>query len=190
MAPLSDGIRTPRFWQSVLGESIGTLFFVLLGCGAWIETSGADPSHIRIALTFGILYAVMMYCFRYVSGGHINPAITLAALATKKISILRAILYIIAQSIGAIVGAALLLGFTPSKHQAHLGASIPQDGVSAEQAFAVEFITTLIFAFVWVACADRVKGEDNPPAVQPFVIGLTLVAAELYAVSTGLCFSP
>ena len=187
MAPSSDGIRTPRFWQSVLAESLGALFLVLLGCGSWIETAGDktnyNPSHVRIAFTFGLLYAALVYCFRYVSGGHLNPAVTVAALATKKISILRAILYIVAQSIGAIVGAALLRGFTPNKHQEYLGASIPQDGVSAEQAFSVEFVATLVFTFVWAACHDKVEGEENLPAIQPFVLGLTLVAAELYAVS-------
>ena len=87
MAPSSDGIRTPRFWQTVLAESVGTLFLVMIGCGSFVDPSNAPPKDnpdkimppnaLRVALSFGLTYGVLVYALRYVSGGHLKYRATI-----------------------------------------------------------------------------------------------------------------
>ncbi len=63
---------------------------------------------VQIGLCFGLIVATMVWCIGHISGGHINPAITVALLITRKISVIRAILFVIAQAVGAIMGAGFL----------------------------------------------------------------------------------
>ena len=66
------------------------------------------PSMVQIALCFGLIVGTMVRCIGHISGGHINPAVTVALLVTRKISVVRAVLFVVAQCIGAMIGAALL----------------------------------------------------------------------------------
>jgi len=206
MSPVSDGVRTPKFWQALVGECVGTIFLVLVGCGSFITpkvmssgngtesivtTSGSTPDPVRVAFAFGVTYAVLIYVLRYITGGHFNPVVSLAAAITRKVSLLRAILYCVVQVIGGILGAAILFACSPPSHRSNLGATVPQAGVGQDQAFAVEFFGAMVFLFVVTACRDLCKGEDNPPYTHPFVMGLTLIAVELFAVPiSGGSFNP
>ncbi len=71
---------------------------------------GADyaPTMVQIAFCFGLIVATMVWCIGHVSGGHINPAVTVTLLITRKISVARAVLFVAAQCVGAIIGAAFL----------------------------------------------------------------------------------
>ena len=64
----------------------------------------------QIALGFGFSIMALIQMIGHVSGGHINPAVTIAMAVTMNISILKAIAYVIAQIIGAIIGAYILKG--------------------------------------------------------------------------------
>ena len=72
--------------------------------------SSSDVDLIIISLAFGLSIAVLTQCFGHISGGHFNPAITMAKMLTCKVSPVRGVLYLIAQAGGAIAGAALLYG--------------------------------------------------------------------------------
>ena len=83
-----------------------TLFQVLIGCGSCL---GAEADFVRIALAFGVTVATMAQSIGHVSGCHINPAVTAGLLVGRKIGIIKAICYIVAQCLGATIGAGLLL---------------------------------------------------------------------------------
>ena len=70
-----------------------------------------------VALAFGLTVLTMVFALGHISGAHFNPAVTLAAMITKKISLLRAALYVCAQCGGAIAGAALVYGIFGAKDQ-------------------------------------------------------------------------
>ncbi|CAN7988901.1 unnamed protein product [Ixodes hexagonus] len=104
-------IRTLELWRAVIGECLATFFYVFLVCGAHVSWPGyAEPSVLGIALTAGAAAATLSQCYGHISGCHMNPAVTLATFATRKVSPLRALLYVTAQCGGAIAGAALLYG--------------------------------------------------------------------------------
>jgi len=73
-----------RFWLALLAEFVGTLLLVLVGCGS-CDTGDA----VRISLAFGFSVATIVWVIAHVSGGHINPGVTVGFWVTRKISILR-----------------------------------------------------------------------------------------------------
>src|SRR5512147_1046991 len=94
-------------------ELIGTFTLVLFGCGSAVISgiSAAGPAGIGvlgIAIAFGFAVVAMAYAIGGISGCHINPAVTIGVLVAGKISGKDAIGYIIAQCLGAILGAAVL----------------------------------------------------------------------------------
>src|SRR6201985_3514404 len=89
-------------------ELIGTFVLVFIGCGS-AGIAGGHIGFLGIAFAFGIAVVAMAYAIGPISGCHINPAITIAMLVAGKISAKDSIGYIIAQVIGAILGAAVLM---------------------------------------------------------------------------------
>ncbi|KAL7976432.1 hypothetical protein Chor_008381 [Crotalus horridus] len=68
--------------------------------------------NVKVSLAFGISIATMAQSVGHISGAHLNPAVTLGLLLSCQISILRAVMYIVAQCLGAVVGTAILSGIT------------------------------------------------------------------------------
>jgi aquaporin-4 len=125
----------------------------------------------------------VLYCVRNVTDAHINPSVTVALLVTRRTSVIRSLLYLVAQFLGAIVGAGLLLAVTASEYRTNRtwpgGCTVPAEYVSEGQAFGVEFFATFFFVFV-VACYDKVK-SDMKSLAPPFIIGSTYAAVILFS---------
>lgn len=182
MAPASDGIRTPRFWQSLVAELIGSFIYTLIGCGSWIQTrTDAPPDRVRICIAFGLTYTALVYSFRHISGGHINPVITISHLVSRKMQVVIGVVYILMQCLGAVIGAALVYGFTPDEHRDNLGATKVDAGMSAEQGLGVEFFATFLYVFVAQASRDQEDKLEIVKATSPFLMGLVLIAAMIFA---------
>lgn len=113
---MSHEMKTLEFWRSVIAECLASFIYVFLVCATHLTWSGSmyifgpAPNWLVISLTSGFAMATLVQCFSHISGGHINPALTLALMFTKKITLLRGVFYIIGHCCGAIAGAALLYG--------------------------------------------------------------------------------
>ena len=105
-----DEVKTIKLINSLVAEILGTMFLVLVGCGSCMihETGTNGTDVVRIALAFGVTVATIAQSIGHVSGCHINPAITCGLITGAKIGIVKGLLYIVAQCIGALVGAGLL----------------------------------------------------------------------------------
>ncbi|CAL1538599.1 unnamed protein product, partial [Lymnaea stagnalis] len=161
----------------------------LLGCGTWISWQGQGPDVVRVALTFGLAVATVVWIFSHISGGHVNPAVTIAALFTRRVSIIRGILYIVAQVVGGIVGAGILYGLTPSVKQGNLGSNVLNVNVSAAQGFGVELIVTFVYVLAVFSSLDDKRTDLRGSS--PLTIGLAVVVCHLFAIPyTGASLNP
>ncbi|MCC6944405.1 MAG: aquaporin [Thermomicrobiales bacterium] len=166
--------------QKLLVEALGTFALCFMGIGAIILTQGQDI--VAIALAHGLAIGLMVTAAGHISGGHFNPAVTIGALVTGKIAPGPALAYIIAQLVGAAVGAAALtLTFLDvDRNRVDLGlpaigqsiAADPVVSLSASNALVMEAILTffLMFVIFGVAMDNRTGGR----AVAGLAIGLTI----------------
>ena len=173
-----EDLCKPALWRAVAAEFFGTLFLVLLGCGA-IENNGQGASVVQIALTFGLIYGSMVWCFNHVSGGHFNPAVSVAAMVCRRASVVRGLFFIVFQCVGAIAGAAILKGL--SAEPTALGVTLVQGNITEAQGFGVELLITFVLVFVVLASTDEKRNDLGGSS--PLTIGLAIVAGHLYAVS-------
>jgi aquaporin Z len=174
-------------------ELIGTLMLVLIGCGSIVLSGFAVPAAaLQIGMAFGLTVAAVAYSFGLASSGHINPAVTIAVWSAGRMSTTDAIMYIVYQLIGALLGAGILMLIMTGKAGtpatvANLGQNVILGGYSIAAAIAVEFIATLIFTLVILGATGGRAG----PAMAGLIIGLTLVALHLAFISiNGLSVNP
>ena len=138
-----------RTWQKYAAEFFGTFILVGGGTGAIIGAGVAQEGMMAIALGFGLALTVALFAVGRVSGGHFNPAVSLAAFLDRRIGLIDLGAYWVAQVAGGIAASALLawvysrqyVGFTYST--LNRGA-----GINELAGFIVEAVLTLVFVFV------------------------------------------
>ena len=101
--------------RPLTAEFVGTLLFVFLGAGSVVAFAGGGPATgaVGVALAHGVGMAIIVSMTMSISGGHINPAVTTGLWIANKIDGKLALQYILAQVLGALVGAALIKGILP-----------------------------------------------------------------------------
>lgn len=177
--------------RKYIAELIGTMILVFMGCGSAVFL-GTDPAggHLAVALAFGLSIVATAYVIGGISGCHINPAVSLAMLISKKLSAADFVGYVIAQVIGAIVGAALLkllLGFGLTDLTGGLGSNGVANAGGVGGALIVEIILTFIFVFTILG----VTSDDSKSSVAGIVIGLTLAFVHIVGIPlTGTSVNP
>jgi MIP family channel proteins len=163
-------------------EIIGTFVLVYGGTAvavaALLDRPVAGPSYNSVAtpLAFGLALLVVVASIGHVSGGHVNPAVSLGLAATGRFPWRYVPAYLLAQLTGALLGAlATWATFgTAARAEAHLAATSPAPGVGAVQGLLVEALITffLVFVVVSVATDDRV-----PASLAPVAVGAALAVA-------------
>lgn len=182
MATSLDDLKSPLFWRGIVAECLGTMFLTLIGCGScigWDDTY--NPTMVQIALCFGLSVGTVVWCIGNCSGGHINPAVTMAMLVTRHISVVRGLFFVFAQCAGAAAGSAILMGLTPAKYRGNLGATLVNPELSVSQGFGVEFMITFVLVLTVFAACDSQRKDLNGSA--PLTIGLSVTVCHLWAVS-------
>lgn len=166
--------------KKYLAEFLGTMFLVILGCGVAVST---NVNVVATSLAFGLAIVGLAYGISSISGCHVNPAVSLGMALTKKMSRKDFAGYLVAQFLGALVGAALLA--VMFKGTSALGANSANGNVGI--AFLVE--TLLTYLFVGVVLFVTSKKENG--AVAGIVIGLTLTLVHLLGLGfTGTSVNP
>jgi MIP family channel proteins len=173
--------------QKLVAEFIGTFALIFIGAGAVCADADlrAQGQHglglLGIALAAGLAYAIMVTAVGHISGGHLNPAVTIGFWVTKKISTLDAVLYWVSQLLGATL-AAYLLTFVLSEaiwRPVGLGAPDLTAEFTRFQGMLLEGVCTFLLVFVFFATAADPNGVLNK--VGGFAIGLTLTVDVLVA---------
>ena len=177
--------------KKYFSEFIGTMVLVFMGCGSAVFL-GCEPNggHLAVAFAFGFSIIAMAYVIGNISGCHINPAVSLAMLLRKKLSVVDFIGYIIAQIAGAVAGAGLiklLLSFDLKDMTGALGANGVANAGGVWGALVVEIILTFIFILVILG----VTADESKASVAGIVIGLTLTFVHIVGIPlTGTSVNP
>lgn len=172
--------------KKYVAEFIGTAVLVIFGCGAAVvsQCAPATVGHLITALAFGLVIVAMAYSIGNVSGCHINPAVSIAMLISKKISVKDFCCYILAQYLGALAGAALLgvfVGFDSG-----LGTNALYEGK-----IWVSLLAEVVLTFVFVIAILGVTSKDSNGSVAGIVIGLALVLVHIFGIPlTGTSVNP
>jgi aquaporin TIP len=161
-------------FRAYTAEFIGTFALVFVGVGAIAGASiGKDqPGLVAVALAHGLTIAVMASATVAISGGHLNPAVTLGALSAGKISLVNATGYWLAQFLGAVAGALLIQVVVPAGalQAVGLGTPAPGNGIGGPQALLMEAVLTFFLMFVVYGTAI----DGRAPKLAGLFIGLTV----------------
>ena len=182
--------------KKYFAELIGTAVLTLLGCGTAVFVGCSEPAGVvGTAIAFGLAVVAMAYTIGGISGCHINPAITLGVVLSKRMSWKDACGYWCGQILGGIAGAAILFAIVKltgapgaTGNPELLGTNSVTNAGGIPGALLVEFVATFIFVFVVLGATDEKKGAGN---LAGLAIGLSLVLIHLVCINlTGTSVNP
>jgi len=164
-------------WRAIIAEFLGTMIFTFVASGVAIATNtfhqhAFQHSLLIISLGEGLAYTAIVFALFELSGGHINPATTWGALITRRIGVLRGIAYMVAQSVGSLLGAQVVSWATPSEYHGRLGAHFWDENLSNFNGLLLQAMLTFFLVFVVFATYFDPLG---PKKLAPLPIGLTVI---------------
>ena len=157
--------------RPAVAELIGAYGLIFMGAGSIIVTGGKEL--IVIAFAHGLAIGLAVLALGKFSGGHFNPAVTLGFLATRKISLQMAVVYIVAQLLGGVLAGFSLVYFFPPEAvaAANLGNPALAPNVSVISGIFIEMVLTFFLVTVIFGTAVDPRG---PNLIAGFAIGLTI----------------
>lgn len=150
-----------------LAEAVGTFILVFVGSMSVLATQATNgPLLVVVPLGFGFALLAAIYAVGHVSGGHFNPAVTLAMWLDKRTSFSDLIGYWIGQIVGALLASAVVLAASSKEAVATTITGFSEQGTG----LVMEFVLTLVFVLVTLAVTRKA------PAMAGVVMSLTLIA--------------
>jgi MIP family channel proteins len=173
--------------QVYLAELIGTFALVFFGTVsitvfvAVLGLSSPAAAVIAIAFAFGLILMSMVYVLGPISGCHVNPAVTLTAVALRKMAVDDGLLYIVAQVVGAVLGSGAHAVILPAAGaMTEFGATLP--GLPIGRSDMVALVVESIITFFLMLSVYAVAYTDNVPSgVSGLLIGMTLAGLTIVA---------
>lgn len=201
MASENDGIIgmsdiNKTLWRSLVAEFLGTGILVLVGCASCY---GFSSTIIGISLTFGLTVATLVQCICHVSGGHINPAVTVSLFVTGDVKLIKTLLYIVVQCIGAAAGYALLQQMLPegagplAPAKLNDNWNVGQTTLSASISPGVGILWEAVLTFMFILTVHAVcdGGRADVKGSGPLAIGLAITACHFAGIPfTGSSVNP
>ncbi|KAI3982461.1 hypothetical protein MKX01_034265 [Papaver californicum] len=197
----ADELKKWSFYRAIIAEFVATLLFLyitvltVIGYKSQSETDDCGGVGILgIAWAFGGMIFILVYCTAGVSGGHINPAVTFGLFLARKVSLPRAVLYMVAQCLGAICGVGLVKAFQSAYYVKHGGgANTLSAGYSKGTGLAAEIIGTFVLVYTVFSATDpkRNARDSHVPVLAPLPIGFAVFMVHLATIPvTGTGINP
>lgn len=160
--------KTPRIWGALLGEMLGTMLLVML-----LLTLGIQPMYLWMGLI--CIYAVIVG----VSGANLNPLVTAGMMATRRMSAIRGVLYMLAQLLGAWVGLLLVNAFRLGSGSA---SELPMmTEVTGETFWAVALVELLGAVVIAFCFARALKYAKKSALTFSWIVTSAIVLAVIFA---------
>jgi MIP family channel proteins len=180
--------------RPAFAEFLGSAIFIYVACGCGVNASivfkTPGSQVLAISLCFGLTIFVLAFMIGHISGGHLNPVVSVAFMLMRKISPLRCIMYVLAQFFGTIVGGLFLRATTPDDKYSTgcFAANFVHEGITPGSAFLSEVILT--FFLLQVVCAATDANKSNQTLV-PLAIGICVTVCHLMSLTlTGTSLNP
>lgn len=166
--------------RALIAEFLGTFVFVFVACGSVLTRNiYEDFGAVGVALATAVVLTAVIFATVALSGGHLNPAVTLAAWLTQKVNTTTAVLYILAQVVAGFAAAFLLLLIFGDQGSAfYLGGPVLATDATVQSALILEAVLTATLVFVFFATMVDKRG---PVSFGPIAIGLVFLAAGIFA---------
>ncbi len=180
--------------NKLIAEFIGTATLVVFGCGTAMVT-GCEHwgGYLLTALAFGLVIVGMAYCVGNISGCHINPAVSLGVLLSGGMDKKEFCGYVVAQTLGATVGAVILAAIFSLGGIEDLTGGFGSNGLagvngSAIAGLLVEVVLTYVFVMVILGVTSAKAGHGSFGGL---IIGWTLVLIHIFGIAlTGTSVNP
>ena len=181
-------VKSINFWRAVFAEYIGTLILFLWSIGSSLHDpqDASPPDPLVGAICTGFVVAVVINSLLNVSGGHVNPAVSIGLLVLRKITFVRFIFYVCAQCLAGLSAVAILSKLTPEEMTGLPALIRPAEGITNAQAFFYEFSIGFFLLFSIAALIDDKRADNTSPV--PFYVGLIVAGNILFAVSTNFIY--
>jgi len=155
-------ICTVNFWRAVAAEFFGMVLFLLCVTTVAIPWK-AGNNFVEIGIGIGLGITSIAVMIGHVSGGHLNPAVTVGLVVGGRTPIIKGLFYIVAQVVGGVVGTALTYACTPKAQRDtnFLGVTDLGPGVKPEQGFGLELLFSFILVFFVLSITDPIKKMEN-----------------------------
>jgi aquaporin Z len=176
--------------RKLSAELLGTAWLVLGGCGSAVLAAGFPDlgiAFVGVSLAFGLTVLTMAFAIGHISGCHLNPAVTLGLWSAGKVPTSDVVPYIVAQVIGATLGALLIAAIATGKADFNLvqsgfaangfGEHSP-GGYSLQAALVCEVVLTFFFLMIILGATDA----RAPAGFAPIAIGLGLTLIHLISI--------
>jgi glycerol uptake facilitator protein len=174
--------------QKLFAEFIGSFAVIFFAMGAvcadeYLRSSGQGAvTTLGIALAYGIAVGAMVTAFAHISGGHLNPAVTIGFWVTKRLSTTLTLLYWVAQVLGGLAAAYLIAAVIPDAAWRPEAMTAINSYLSPDftrlHAMVLEGVMTFFVVFIFFATMVDVKGAFNK--VAGFGVGLAVTGAALF----------
>ena len=167
----------------VLGaEALASAILMIGGLGTMV-LSGSAVGVVGWALAFGLSFVAVSHAVGNVSGCHVNPAVTLAMVLTRKLTFARAVFYWIGQVLGAVLGALVVWGIGRGSDTFHAGHHFAANGWGrwspGGYGLGSVMIIEIVLTAIWVFVALSTAGRGFSPGARGVSIGATLVMIQL-----------
>ncbi|XP_047389674.1 aquaporin-8 isoform X2 [Sciurus carolinensis] len=190
MSGRSRGSWFERFVQPCLVELLGSALFIFIGCLSVIE-NGLDTGRLQPALAHGLALGLIIATLGNISGGHFNPAVSLAAMLIGGLNVIMLLPYWISQLCGGLIGAALAKVVSPEERfwNASGAAFVTvQEQGQVAGALGAEIMLTALLALA--VCMGAINEKTRGP-LAPFCIGFSVTVDILAGGAiSGACMNP
>jgi MIP family channel proteins len=159
-----------RMGAAVIAEAVGTFLFFFVGIGAVV----AATDLVGVALAHGLALAVLVSALGAVSGGHFNPAVTVAVRLAGGIGWGAAVIYVVAQLVGAVAAGFAVKAVFPEAAYTEFGGGTPAlgDGITVAAGIGIEAVLTLLLVLAVFGTAI----DPRAPKIGGLAIGLAVAA--------------
>ncbi|KAF7811773.1 aquaporin PIP2-2-like [Senna tora] len=202
----TEELRKWSFYRALIAEFIATLLFLYVTVLTVIEyksqtdteAEGGDACAgvglLGVAWAFGGMIFLLVYCTAGISGGHINPAVTFGLVLARKVSVVRGVMYMVAQCLGAICGVGLVKAVQKGHYRRYGGgANQLADDYSMGVGLGAEIIGTFVLVYTVFSATDpkRSARDSHVPILAPLPIGFAVFVVHLATIPiTGTGINP